>query len=88
MTVTHTDSRSSRRTRADVLPASLPPRGLNRVEASAYVGVSPTFFDCLVGNGLMPKPKRIGSRTIWDRVALDQAFAALPDDSEKNPWDD
>ena len=26
-------------TRADVLPRSLPPRGLSRVEAAAYIGV-------------------------------------------------
>ena len=64
----------------DVLPASLPPRGLNRGEAAAYVGVSPTLFDEMVGDGRMPKPKRINSRTVWDRHQLDKAFEALPDD--------
>jgi hypothetical protein len=37
----------------------------------------------------MPGPKRINSRTIWDRKKLDQAFEQFPDgDSlENNPWD-
>jgi hypothetical protein len=30
----------------------------------------------------MPKPKRINSRRVWDRIALDGAFAALPSDGE------
>ena len=29
----------------EVLPVSLPPRGLSRVEAAAYVGVSPSLFN-------------------------------------------
>jgi hypothetical protein len=73
----------------DVLPLSCPPRGLSRVEASAYVNVSPSLFDQMIREGLMPKPKRVHSRTIWDRLALDAAFAALPDEGEKpadNPW--
>ena len=28
--------------RADILPLSLPPRGLSRTEAAAYIGVSPS----------------------------------------------
>ena len=79
---------SRRPRRADVLPRSLPPRGLHRAEAAAYIGVSPSFFDQLVADGRMPQPKRLGSRTIWDRVALDQAFAELPDEQENNPWDE
>jgi hypothetical protein len=65
--------------RRDVLPASLPPRGLSRVEAAAYIGVGPTKFDQLVADGRMPRPKRIDGRLVWDRVALDRAFSALPD---------
>ena len=72
----------------DVLPHSLPPRGLSRVQAAAYVGVSPSFFDALVFEGRMPKPKRLNTRTIWDRLRLDDAFAALPDDEMANPWDE
>ena len=72
----------------DILPPSLPPRGLSRVQAAAYVGVSPTLFDAMVSDGSMPKPKRYHTRTIWDRANIDEAFAALPGDGKGNPWDD
>ena len=71
----------------DVLPISCPPRGLSRAEAAAYVGVSPTLFDEMVDDGRMPSPKRINSRTVWDRLGLDASFAALPDGADVNPWD-
>ena len=67
---------------ADILPLSLAPRGLSRVQAAAYVGVKHTLFDEMVADGWMPAPKRINSRTVWDRLALDEAFAALPSDDE------
>lgn len=69
------------------LPPTLPPRGLSRVEAAAYVGVGSTLFDRLVSLGFMPKPKKIGGRCVWDVRALDRAFDALPGDGEANPWD-
>lgn len=74
--------------RADPLPRSLPPRGLSRVEAAAYVGVSASLFDSLVKCGAMPTPKIINSRTVWDRLKLDEAFEALPDRVTHNPWDE
>lgn len=58
---------------------SYPPRGLSREEAARYIGVGSTLFDEMVADGRMPKPKRINSRTVWDRVALDIAFTSLPD---------
>ena len=64
------------------LPPGLAPRGLSRVQAAAYVGVSATTFDALVREHLMPAPKRLRGRVLWDRLALDEAFAALPDDGE------
>lgn len=70
------------------LPPSLPPRGLCRVQAAAYVGVSPSLFDEMVRDGRMPAPKRINARTVWDIRKLDLAFDAIPGDQEKNPWDD
>ncbi|GLP88079.1 helix-turn-helix transcriptional regulator [Tritonibacter mobilis] len=74
----------------NILPHSLAPRGLSRVEAAAYVGVSPSLFDILVYDGRMPPPKRINSRTVWDRIRLDQAFELIPDGEtvQDNPWDD
>jgi len=73
--------------RRDVLPRSLPPRGLSRVEAAAYIGVSPSIFDQMVNDGRMPKPKRINSKPVWDRFKLDEAFSSLPDEGADNPWD-
>lgn len=75
--------------RAPKLPANLPPRGLSREEAAAYVGVSPTLFDIMVKDGRMPKPKRINSRTVWDIRQIDKAFDALPggDVDENNVWE-
>ena len=71
------------------LPHSLPPRGLSREQAAAYVGISPSLFDSLVKDGRMPAPKRINARTVWDRLQLDAAFAALPsNDASVNPWDE
>ena len=69
------------------LPLSLPPRGLSREEAAAYIGVSPSLFDILVKDGRMPGPKRINSRVIWDRLKLDVAFEAL-DDTDVDGTDD
>jgi hypothetical protein len=69
------------------LPASLPPRGLSREEAAAYIGVSPSLFDILVKDGRMPGPKRINSRVVWDRLKLDVAFEAL-DDTDVDGTDD
>lgn len=77
------------RDRENILPTSLPPRGLSRVQSAAYIGVSPTLFDQMVDDGRMPKPTRINARTVWDRLKLDEAFAALSDDERGSgdPWD-
>jgi predicted DNA-binding transcriptional regulator AlpA len=71
-----------------VLPDSLPPRGLSRVQAAAYIGVSPSHFDKLIRDRLMPPPKRLGGRVVWDRKQLDKAFDALDADSNGNQDDD
>jgi predicted DNA-binding transcriptional regulator AlpA len=70
------------------LPISLAPRGLSRTQAAEYVGIGVTKFDELVASGIMPKPKRIGGRTVWDRIKVDEAFAALDDGGAGgNVWD-
>ena len=66
---------------------TLPPRGLCRVRAAAYIGVSPTLFDELVADGRMPKPKRINTRAVWDIRQLDVAFDAIQNDQDNNSWD-
>ena len=60
--------------RESILPQSLSPRGLSREQAAAYVGISPSLFDTLVKDGRMPAPKRINSRTVWDRLQLGALF--------------
>src|SRR5262249_44120643 len=54
-------------------------RGLSRIEAATYVGISPCKFDQLIADGRMPIPRRIDQRKVWDvpssqrlyRIALD-----------------
>jgi hypothetical protein len=56
-----------------------------------YLGISPGKFDELVRDGIMPSPKRVGSRRLWDVRELDVAFDALPTESNASPgtsWDD
>jgi predicted DNA-binding transcriptional regulator AlpA len=72
--------------RHESLPASLPPRGLSRVQSAAYIGVSPSTFDKLIADGVMPGPKKVRGRVVWDRKRLDECFDAL-DDGGANPWD-
>jgi predicted DNA-binding transcriptional regulator AlpA len=56
------------------------------VQSAEYVGVGTTKFDEMVEDGRMPKPKRIDGRTIWDRMKLDEAFAALEESEARNEW--
>ncbi len=69
----------------------VPRRGLSRVEAAIYVGVSPITFDKMLRGGKMPPPKRIGSRKLWDVRELDISFDALPSENhrtQETTWDD
>jgi predicted DNA-binding transcriptional regulator AlpA len=70
--------------RHNPLPPSLPPRGLCREAAAAYIGVSASKFDDMVKDGRMPAPIPVDARRIWDRVALDHAFDALAASGERD----
>ncbi len=66
--------------------------GLSRETAARFIGVSPNTFDGLVREGLMPKPRRVRRRKLWDRRELETAFDALPHDGadsgdDVNEWD-
>ncbi len=74
--------------RAELLPPSLPPRGLARVQSARDIGIGTTKFSEMVADGRMPQPKRIDGRSIWDRLEIDEAFAALPSEADSNPWDE
>lgn len=60
------------------LDGSLTPRGLSRVQAAYYVGVSTSLFDQMVADGRMPPPREINSRRVYDRHQVDAAFDELP----------
>lgn len=88
-----TAARLSNMMRSTTLSAvrPIPRRGLSRVEAAMYIGISASKFDELVRDGRMPGPKRIDGRKLWDVHALDLAFNSLPDDNDrarKNSFDD
>jgi predicted DNA-binding transcriptional regulator AlpA len=67
------------------------PRALSRLDAAARFAISPSLFDRMVREGIMPAPKRLGGRKVWDVRALDDAFDARPGGTGKvtggNPWD-
>jgi predicted DNA-binding transcriptional regulator AlpA len=84
--ITMLDDKPTARPRGSTLPLSLPPRGLSRVQAAEYIGVSPSTFDKMVSDGQMPPPKKMRGRVVWDRKRLDQCFDAFDDDGE-NQWD-
>jgi len=70
------------------LPPSLAPRGLSRIQAAEYIGVSTSLFDEMVRDKRMPGPKRINARTVWDRQAIDLAYDLLPGgEQEDEVWD-
>jgi predicted DNA-binding transcriptional regulator AlpA len=69
----------------------VPRRGLSRQESAMYLGISAVKFDELVRDGIMPSPKRVGSRRLWDVRQIDVAFDALPTEnnaSQGTTWDD
>jgi len=68
--------------------------GLSRIEAAAYIGVSPSTFDKLVVDGRMPQPVRINYRVVWDRKRVEDAWSRLAGDgtgmqaaNDENPFD-
>ena len=68
-------------------------RMLSRVEAAAYCGVSPSTLDKMLKDGLIPSPRKVYARNLFDRHKLDAALNALSGDAcvmaeaEKNDWD-
>ena len=81
-----------------ILPESLPPVGISREQAAAFIGIGATLFDRLVRTGKMPDARVIEGRLVWDVFELASAFRALPHRSEsiivvdpghqvENPWD-
>lgn len=58
-------------------PYTYPPRGLD-LAAARYLGLDPDAFSNLVESGKLPHHRRLGEAAVWDRMALDIAFEAIP----------
>ena len=71
-----------------------PRHALSAPEAALFVGISETMFRELVSEGLMPRPREIRSRVLWDMDELVVAFRAFPRQGEAEPkaeaggWED
>jgi hypothetical protein len=66
----------------------IPRRGLSRVEAAMYIGISVSKFDQLVRDDRMPSPIFLDGRRLWDLRKLDAAFDALDAEPGDQSWDD
>lgn len=73
--------------RNDILPFLPVVFGLGEIEAAAAIGVSASKFRMLVKEAQMPRPRRIGSRAVWNVDELRAAFKALPHDGESEGSD-
>ncbi|MCB5201808.1 DNA-binding protein [Neorhizobium sp. T786] len=72
---------------------SIPRFALRRDEAAASLAISPSLFDNWVGEGKMPRGRKIGGVTLWDAESVRAAWLALVDiehsleDDGENPFD-
>ncbi len=60
------------------IPENLEPLGLGREESAGFVGVSPNTFDMMVERNEMPRPRMFGTRLLWSRREIEEAFHRLP----------
>src|SRR5262245_11432411 len=78
--------------RIQLAKSPAPRRGLSRIDAAIYVGISPSKFDQMVADGRMPGARRIDGRKVWDVRELDLCFDDLPRADDASPggssWDD
>jgi hypothetical protein len=63
-------------------PAPYPRRGLSRIEAALYLGISPSKFDQLRKDRRVGPARLIDGRKVWDVKELDFAFEAFPLESD------
>lgn len=66
---------------------SLLRRGLSRVEAARYLGISPSKFDELRNGRRIGAAKVLDGRKLFGIEMLDEFFDALPDESHKDDDD-
>ncbi len=60
-------------------PPITPPCSLRRGHAAVHCGVSPTHFDRMVREGVLPSPRDLKGIKVWLRAELDDALFALPE---------
>jgi hypothetical protein len=61
----------------------IPRRGLSRVEAAMYLGISASQFDELRKSGRIAPAKILDGRKLFAIEALDEFFDALPDENHE-----
>jgi hypothetical protein len=62
-------------------------RGLSRVEAAMYLGVSPSKFDAMRKDGRIGPAKLIDGRKVFDVRMLDEIFDGLPEENHEEAED-
>lgn len=67
---------------------SIPRFALRRDEAAASLAISPSTFDNWIGEGKMPKGRKIGGVTLWDAESIRTAWLNLADIEEPLPETD
>jgi hypothetical protein len=60
----------------------VPVRGLSRLSAAAYIGISPSKFDELRRANRIPPPKVLDGRLVFTVERLDEFIDALPDENQ------
>ena len=70
-----------------IMGRPMPRRGLSRVEAATYLGISPSKFDEMRKDGRIGPAKLIDSRKVFDVRILDEVFDALPEESHEEVED-
>jgi len=62
-------------------------RGLSRLEAATYLGISPSKFDELRKANRIEPPKVLGGRLIFKVESLDAFLDSLPDENQTSDDD-
>ncbi|NSL22893.1 helix-turn-helix transcriptional regulator [Agrobacterium tumefaciens] len=73
---------------ASLRELSIPRFALRRDEAAASLAISPSTFDNWVGEGRMPKGRKIGGVTLWDAESIRSAWLNLAEIEDEQPDSD
>jgi predicted DNA-binding transcriptional regulator AlpA len=73
---------------ASLRELSIPRFALRRDEAAASLAISPSTFDNWVGEGRMPKGRKIGGVTLWDAESIRSAWLSLAEIEDQQPDSD